>query len=53
MSAAGTVGTVASEVMDWDGAYRGEGVFEGPPPWNIGEPPPETGDGDRLNTGRI
>ncbi len=27
--------------MDWDGAYRGEGVFEGPPPWNIGEPQPE------------
>jgi SAM-dependent methyltransferase len=27
--------------MDWDGAYRQEGVFEGPPPWNIGEPQPE------------
>ena len=27
--------------MDWDDAYRGEGVFEGPPPWNIGEPQPE------------
>jgi SAM-dependent methyltransferase len=27
--------------MDWDGTYRGEGVFEGPPPWNIGEPQPE------------
>ncbi|HEY9265877.1 MAG TPA: class I SAM-dependent methyltransferase, partial [Mycobacterium sp.] len=29
------------EVMDWDDAYRGEGEFEGPPPWNIGEPQPE------------
>jgi SAM-dependent methyltransferase len=28
-------------VMDWDGAYRQEGAFEGPPPWNIGEPQPE------------
>lgn len=30
-----------SEVMDWDDAYRGEGGFDGPPPWNIGEPQPE------------
>jgi SAM-dependent methyltransferase len=30
-----------NEVMDWDSAYRGEGEFEGPPPWNIGEPQPE------------
>jgi hypothetical protein len=22
--------------MDWDGAYREQGEFEGPPPWNIG-----------------
>jgi SAM-dependent methyltransferase len=29
------------EVMDWDNAYREQGVFEGPPPWNIGEPQPE------------
>jgi SAM-dependent methyltransferase len=29
------------EVMDWDSAYREQGVFEGPPPWNIGEPQPE------------
>ncbi len=29
------------EVLDWDGAYRGEGDFGGPPPWNIGEPQPE------------
>jgi SAM-dependent methyltransferase len=27
--------------MDWDSAYREGGVFEGPPPWNIGEPQPE------------
>jgi SAM-dependent methyltransferase len=27
--------------MDWDSAYRDEGEFEGPPPWNIGEPQPE------------
>ncbi len=27
--------------MDWDSAYRGQGEFEGPPPWNIGEPQPE------------
>lgn len=32
---------MTDEVMDWDSAYRGEGVFEGPPPWNIGEPQPE------------
>jgi len=31
---------MASDVMDWDDAYR-EQVFEGPPPWNIGEPQPE------------
>lgn len=30
-----------AEVMDWDSAYRGEGEFEGEPPWNIGEPQPE------------
>lgn len=27
--------------MDWDGAYREQAHFEGPPPWNIGEPQPE------------
>ena len=27
--------------MDWDSVYREEGEFEGPPPWNIGEPQPE------------
>ena len=32
---------MASDVMDWDGVYRQQGVFEGPPPWNIGEPQPE------------
>jgi len=30
-----------SEVMDWDSVYKQEGGFEGPPPWNIGEPQPE------------
>ncbi|MEZ0349800.1 class I SAM-dependent methyltransferase [Mycobacterium sp. pR1184] len=29
------------EVMDWDSAYREQGEFVGPPPWNIGEPQPE------------
>lgn len=28
-------------VMDWDSVYRGEGEFDGPPPWNIGAPQPE------------
>jgi SAM-dependent methyltransferase len=32
---------MSDEVMDWDGAYREQGVFQGPPPWNIGEPQPE------------
>jgi SAM-dependent methyltransferase len=27
--------------MDWDETYKGQGFFEGPPPWNIGEPQPE------------
>lgn len=29
------------DVMDWDDAYKLQGEFEGPPPWNIGEPQPE------------
>jgi SAM-dependent methyltransferase len=37
----GTLECMANEVMDWDSAYRGQGRFEGPPPWNIGEPQPE------------
>jgi SAM-dependent methyltransferase len=28
------------DTMDWDSAYREDGFFEGPPPWNIGEPQP-------------
>ncbi|MCZ8378360.1 class I SAM-dependent methyltransferase [Mycobacterium sp. CPCC 205372] len=32
---------MSAEVMDWDNVYRGQGGFEGPPPWNIGEPQPE------------
>lgn len=30
-----------SEIVDWDNTYKGQGAFEGPPPWNIGEPQPE------------
>ena len=30
----------SDEVMEWDDAYQ-EGHFQGPPPWNIGEPQPE------------
>jgi SAM-dependent methyltransferase len=30
-----------SDIMDWDSVYRGEAGFDGPPPWNIGEPQPE------------
>jgi SAM-dependent methyltransferase len=33
--------SMSSEIMDWDSAYRGQSDFEGPPPWNIGEPQPE------------
>jgi SAM-dependent methyltransferase len=32
---------MTDEVMDWDSAYREQTHFEGPPPWNIGEPQPE------------
>lgn len=32
---------MASELLDWDSAYRNDGEFAGPPPWNIGEPQPE------------
>ena len=32
---------MSPEVMDWDSTYREQGEFEGPPPWNIGEPQPE------------
>ena len=32
---------MSEDVMDWDDAYREQGAFEGPPPWNIGEPQPE------------
>lgn len=30
-----------TEMIDWDQVYREEGEFNGPPPWNIGEPQPE------------
>lgn len=36
-----TLDAMASEVLDWDSAYRQEAGFDGPPPWNIGEPQPE------------
>jgi SAM-dependent methyltransferase len=32
---------MTSDVIDWDDAYQEQGPFEGPPPWNIGEPQPE------------
>jgi 2-polyprenyl-3-methyl-5-hydroxy-6-metoxy-1,4-benzoquinol methylase len=32
---------MSPEVTDWDSVYREEAEFEGPPPWNIGEPQPE------------
>jgi SAM-dependent methyltransferase len=32
---------MTSEVMDWENAYREQGVFDGPPPWNIGQAQPE------------
>ena len=32
---------MSSALPDWDSAYREQGRFEGPPPWNIGEPQPE------------
>ncbi len=31
----------SDQVIDWDSAYREQAHFEGPPPWNIGEPQPE------------
>ena len=32
---------MADEILDWDSTYREQAGFEGPPPWNIGEPQPE------------
>jgi SAM-dependent methyltransferase len=32
---------MSSGLPDWDSVYREQGEFEGPPPWNIGEPQPE------------
>lgn len=31
----------SDDVMEWDDAYQQSGHFQGPPPWNIGEPQPE------------
>ena len=48
---------MASDIMDWDDAYRQEAGLDGPPPWNIGEPQPElvallsTAQGDVLDVG--
>lgn len=36
-----TLDCIESDVMDWESAYRQQGAFTGPPPWNIGEPQPE------------
>lgn len=32
---------IMTDAIDWDSAYKGDGEFQGPPPWNIGEPQPE------------
>ncbi|HZA11126.1 class I SAM-dependent methyltransferase [Mycobacterium sp.] len=40
-----------TEVMNWDDAYREQGIFEGPPPWNIGEPQPELA--ELIRAGKI
>ena len=42
---------MADEVMDWDDAYQEQGPFEGPPPWNIGEPQPELA--ELIRAGKI
>lgn len=42
---------MADDVLDWDSAYRQEGAFEGPPPWNIGEPQPELA--ELIRAGKI
>src|SRR5262245_30436473 len=40
-----------SQLPDWDDVYREQGVFEGPPPWNIGEPQPEIA--ELISAGRF
>jgi SAM-dependent methyltransferase len=32
---------MSAQTIDWESIYREQGEFEGPPPWNIGEPQPE------------
>ncbi|VBA36090.1 Tellurite methyltransferase [Mycobacterium attenuatum] len=32
---------MTGSLLDWEAAYREQGVFRGPPPWNIREPQPE------------
>lgn len=37
-----SVGMTSNELPDWDATYQGKGeLFQGEPPWNIGEPQPE------------
>jgi SAM-dependent methyltransferase len=42
---------MSEDTINWDDAYRGQGVFDGPPPWNIGEPQPELA--ELIATGEI
>jgi SAM-dependent methyltransferase len=42
---------MGSEAAEWDSAYRGEAGFDGPPPWNIGEPQPQLA--ELVKTGMI
>lgn len=37
--------------MQWDDAYQESGHFQGPPPWNIGEPQPELA--ELIKNGKI
>jgi SAM-dependent methyltransferase len=41
----------SDEVMEWDDAYQESGPFQGPPPWNIGEPQPELA--ELIKSGKI
>ncbi|MFI5509736.1 class I SAM-dependent methyltransferase [Mycobacterium sp. NPDC051804] len=41
----------SEEVMEWDDAYQDSGPFQGPPPWNIGEPQPELA--ELIKAGKI
>lgn len=41
----------SEDVMQWDDAYQESGHFQGPPPWNIGEPQPELA--ELIKNGKI